>query len=64
MLQKIVRTKSGIAICPFFTWASENIEGLGHSENDVDLTHCTHPSNKEDHEGNCIEYLCPLLEEY
>ena len=55
------KTKSGVAICPFFTWTSEDIEGLGHSEKDVNLTHCINDANKEFHEGNCQESLCPLL---
>lgn len=57
---KFRQTKSGIAICPFFIWTSENIEKLGHSENDVNLTFCNHPENKNKHEGNCQEDLCPF----
>ncbi len=38
----IRRTKAGLAICTFFTWTSENIEGLGHTEDDVNLIHCIH----------------------
>ena len=56
-------TKAGVTICPFFTWQSENIEGLGHGEDDVNLTYCTHPDNPDDFEGNCSEKLCPLLKE-
>jgi hypothetical protein len=57
------KTKAGVAICPFFGWTSENIEGLGHTEEDVDLVHCAHPENPahdDDFEGNCRERLCPL----
>lgn len=61
-MNNIRRTKPGIAICPFFTWTSEDIERTGHNENDVNLTHCTHKANKHDHEGNCCEPDCPLLE--
>ena len=56
-------TKSGMAICPFFTWTSENIEGQGHTENDVNLTHCVNDNNKESYEGNCQESLCPLIKD-
>jgi len=55
------QTKSGIAICPFFTWTSENIEGEGHSENDVNLVYCVHPANKDNYEGNCREDTCPII---
>ncbi len=56
------RTKAGVAICPFFGWQSENIEGLGRqSENDVNLTFCSHPKNIDDCEGNCQPKTCPLL---
>lgn len=41
-VKMIRRTKAGLAICPFFTWTSENIEGLGHTEDDVNLIHCIH----------------------
>lgn len=54
------KTKHGVAICPFFTWTSENIEGCGHTETDVNLVHCTHPDNPNDREGNCVLRLCPL----
>lgn len=60
-MSEFLKTKAGIAICPHFTWISENIEGLGHSENDVNLTHCTHPGNLEDYEGNCQEKNCPFI---
>ena len=56
------KTKSGVAICPFYIWTSENIEGEGHTENDVSLVFCGHAKNKEDTEGNCREEICPLLE--
>ena len=55
------KTKSGVAICPFFIWTSENIEGEGHTENDVNLSFCSHPKNPNDFEGNCQEKICPLL---
>ena len=58
---KFRRTKSGVTICPFFIWTSENIEGLGHIEEDVNLVFCNHPKNKDEHEGNCQEKLCPLM---
>lgn len=54
-------TKPGVAICPFFTWTSENIEGEGHTTQDVNLTYCVHPSNSDKYEGNCQEKLCPLM---
>lgn len=56
------KIKSGIAICPFFFWTSENIEGLGHTEEDVNLTLCTHYKNPESSEGNCRKEICPLVE--
>ena len=57
-------TKYGVAICPFFGWQSENIERLGQSEEDVNLTNCSHPKNElGDYEGNCQEEVCPLLKE-
>ncbi len=55
------KTKSGLAICPFFTWTSENIEGEGHTENDVNLTFCDHPKNQNEFEGNCNKEDCPAL---
>lgn len=55
------KTKIGIAICPFFVWTSENIEGLGHTEDDVNLVICNHPDNQDKYEGNCQENVCPLL---
>lgn len=55
------KTKAGVAICPFFIWTSENIGDLGHSENDVNLTHCTHPNNPDDYEGNCQSDVCPVI---
>jgi len=57
---KFRKTKSGITICPFFIWQSENIEGEGHAEDDVNLVFCNHPENKDEYEGNCQENLCPL----
>jgi hypothetical protein len=59
---KFRKTKSGIVICPFFIWQSENIEGLGHTEDNVNLTFCNHPKNPNECEGNCQEKLCPLLQ--
>lgn len=61
-MSKFRTTKSGVAICPFFTWTSENIEGLGHTDKDVSLTYCTHFDNPDLYEGNCQENLCPLIE--
>ena len=58
-----LRTKTGIAICPYFIWQSENIEGLGHREDDVTLIFCNHPKNQCDSEGNCQENWCPLIEQ-
>uniref|UniRef100_A0A6M3XG09 Uncharacterized protein n=1 Tax=viral metagenome TaxID=1070528 RepID=A0A6M3XG09_9ZZZZ len=60
---KFRTTKQGVAICPFFTWTSEDkalIERQGHSENDVSLTLCVHPDNPNDYEGNCNKTNCPL----
>lgn len=57
------RTKTGIAICPYFIWQSENIEGLGHSEDDINLTFCNHIKNPDNCEGNCQEKWCPLLKQ-
>ena len=55
-------TKHGIAICPYFTWQSENVEGGGwQAENDVNLTFCNHPDNSNDCEGNCTVEFCPLI---
>lgn len=56
------RTKPGVQICPFFTWTSELREGPP-SENDVNLTHCIHPDNPDDCEGNCFAKACPLMQE-
>ena len=56
-------TKTGVRICPFFIWTSEDVEGLGHQEDDVNLTFCNHAGNKVDTEGNCQEALCPLIQE-
>jgi len=53
------KTKNGIAICPFFSWTSENVERLGHTEEDVNLTHCSNPDNPDLNEGNCQRDLCP-----
>ena len=61
MMSEYRRAKSGIAICPYIIWTSENIEGLGHSENDVSLVFCSHPKNPDNFEGNCQEELCPLI---
>ncbi len=56
------QTKAGVAICPFFGWQSENIEGLGReNESDVNLTFCSHPKNVDDCEGNCQYKYCPVL---
>ncbi len=52
------KTKAGVAICPFFTWTGEDV---GDNENDVNLTHCVHPNNKDDCEGNCQEKYCPAF---
>jgi len=32
------------------------------SNGDVNLTHCTHPDNIDDHEGNTISSLCPIVD--
>ena len=55
------KTKHGLAICPFFIWQSENVEGRGHIETDVNLTFCNHTKNPKDCEGNCQEEYCPLI---
>ena len=55
------KTKSGVAICPFYIWTSENYQE--HSENDVNLAFCSHNKNKEDTEGNCRKEICPLTTE-
>lgn len=61
-MSKFQQTKSGVAVCPFFTWIGKNNEGCGHTEYDVSLVHCTHPKNKiRDYEGNCTEKGCPLI---
>jgi len=62
-MAKYRTTKPGVAICPFFQWTSENIEGLGHSEDDVNLVICCHPDIPTDYEGNCQEKNCPLIKE-
>lgn len=54
------KTKSGVTICPFFIWTSEDIEKLGHTEEDVNLTFCNHSGNPSDREGNCQKENCPL----
>ena len=64
MNNKFRSTKAGVQICPFFSWTSENIEGLGHRENDVNLTICTHERNPNYHEGNCQEEWCPILKQW
>jgi len=61
-MSKYSRTKAGIAICPYFVWQSENVEGRGMRENDVNLTFCNHIKNPNSYEGNCQEKWCPLLE--
>jgi len=55
------KTKKGIAICPYFIWTSEDIEGLGQTEDDVNLVYCTHPLNPNDNEGNCQSLTCPIV---
>lgn len=60
-MMKYRRTKSGVAICPYFIWQSEDIEKIGHNENDVNLTFCSHSQNENDFEGNCQSDLCPLI---
>jgi hypothetical protein len=62
MMSKFRKTKHGLAICPFFIWTSENIEHLGQTENDVNLAFCNHFGNTDNHEGNCQEKLCPLVQ--
>ena len=62
MMSKFRTTKNRIPICPYFIWTSENIEGLGQQENDVNLTFCSHFDNTENYEGNCQEELCPLIQ--
>ncbi len=57
-------TKAGVTICPFFCWTSEDIERLGQSENDVNLVICQHENNEHQHEGNCQEEYCPILEQH
>ena len=52
------KTKSEVAICPFFIWTSEDIV---QNENDLSLSFCNHPKNPDDYEGNCQEKICPLL---
>lgn len=59
-MTKFRKTKHGVAICPFFTWTSEDVERLGQTELDVSLIHCTHPDNPDSHEGNCQGKLCPI----
>lgn len=61
-MSKFRKTKHEVAICPFFTWTSENIGEIDKTEkeNDVNLIHCTHLDNPDLHEGNCQENLCPL----
>ncbi len=63
-MTEFCKTKTGIAICPFFSWTSENIgeEDKSSKENDVNLTHCTHLDNPDLYEGNCQRNLCPLLD--
>lgn len=59
---KFRKTKSGVTICPFFIWTSENIFSPEyHDENDVNLTLCDHPENPNNCEGNCSEEKCPLI---
>ena len=53
-------TESGIAICPFFGWQSEEQE---QSETDVNLVFCSHNDNKDKYEGNCRADVCPLMKE-
>ena len=57
------KTKPGVAICPFFGWTSEGLAPEGHSENDVNLSFCSHSKNEDKYEGNCQKLLCPLLKE-
>ena len=46
------KTKSGVAICPFFIWTSE-YKSMSHDEDDVNLSFCDHPENPDAYEGNC-----------
>ncbi len=55
------KTDAGVAICPFFTWTSEDIECIGHNEYDVSLTYCSHPNQIDKCEGNCRYKYCPIL---
>ncbi len=56
------KTKHGLAICPFFIWQSEDTQNNNEDECDISLTLCTHPNNKDNHEGNCNKEGCPLIE--
>lgn len=59
MNSKFRKTHSRVAICPFFSWTSEDSKEA--SENDVNLIFCNHPDNIDKHEGNCRADICPLL---
>jgi len=56
-MSEFQKTKHGMAICPFFTWQSDD----NTNECDIVLTFCIHPDNKDNCEGNCSKERCPLI---
>ena len=41
------------AHCNYFSYQCDNF-------GEVAISHCTHPNNKSEFEGNCTHTLCPL----
>ena len=40
-------------LCSYFSF--KEVDGV------IMLTHCTHPDNPDNHEGNCTPDLCPRV---
>ena len=44
------------ALCIYFTYQLDR-------NGEVAISHCAHPKNKSNYEGNCIYALCPKVKE-
>jgi hypothetical protein len=42
-------------------WEEDEITNPNYKEAEPVLIYCNHPENSNDHEGNCNQKLCPIL---
>ena len=57
----IIKTETGLPLCSFVVWKSEDCQDVNHDQHDVSLIFCCHPGNIDQFESNCQDKNCPFV---